>query len=69
MKLDSADKAELEALVDAYRQAVEEVVDTEVDDVVRVARLLEVDAQFLGLIAACRERISARAAPPRKRRH
>jgi hypothetical protein len=52
--------AELKRLMEARRQAIEDVTEMDIDDVTRVVKLLEIEARFLGAIEACNEALAER---------
>ncbi len=54
---------ELVRLTEAYRKAVEDVMAADMHEVLRIAKLLEIEAQFQGMIEACREIIARQAGP------
>jgi hypothetical protein len=53
-------RAELTRLMEARKQAIDDVTEMDLSDVARVARLLEIEARFLGAIEACNEALEAR---------
>lgn len=54
----SPEEKDLARLNRAYQEAIDDVLALDVSEVVRVARLLEVEARFLGQIEACREAVA-----------
>jgi hypothetical protein len=52
--------AELTRLIEARRQAIDDVTEMDLSDVARVAKLLEIEARFLGAIEACNEALAKR---------
>jgi hypothetical protein len=51
---------ELNRLIEARRLAIEDVTEMGLNDVARVAKLLEIEARFLGAIEACHEALARR---------
>lgn len=57
---------ELARLQEAYREAIEDISNMQLSEVVRVAKMLEVEARFLGAFEACREAIARHQRPASK---
>lgn len=53
---------ELEQLLRDYQSAMDEIDGMELSDVLRVARMLEAEARYMGRIMECRAAIEARIA-------
>jgi hypothetical protein len=66
MSEQSSAERELARLTRDYHQAIEDVMALDLDEITRIARLLEVEARYQGMMEACREALgqsqSSRAA-------
>jgi hypothetical protein len=60
MSSEEPERAELTRLIEARQQAIEDVTKMDLSDVARVAKLLEIEARFLGAIEACNEALAKR---------
>jgi hypothetical protein len=60
MGSEDPERAELTKLIAARQQAIEDVTKMDLSDVARVAKLLEIEARFLGAIEACNEALAKR---------
>ncbi len=62
----SPEARELARVTEAYRKAIDDVMALEISDVLRVARLLEIEATFMGMLAAAREAVERSRGPTGK---
>jgi hypothetical protein len=66
MSDDVPELVELARLQEAYREALEDVASMQLNEVARVAKMLEIEARFLGAFEACREALAKQQRPRHK---